>query len=77
MNLPAAWSCLFSKDNMKRSDGGKGKNIVKAQTVLSLDRAIFFSRLALDCVLLTAVSVVHHRAMHVGGAVQRVLERLK
>lgn len=27
---PAAPSCFFSKDNMKRSDGGKGRNTMKA-----------------------------------------------
>lgn len=29
-NPPAAPSCLFSKDKMKRSDEGKVRNIVKA-----------------------------------------------
>lgn len=53
---PAAPSCFFSKDNMKRSDGGKGRKTVKAQMAISCDWAILFSRLALYFVLLAAVS---------------------
>lgn len=77
---PAAPSCLFSKDNMKRSNGGKGRSAVRAQMAISRDcifQTCIFQIDSLLCSVSSCVFFVHHKGNACGRSCRTVFGTVK